>query len=306
MNKQTSLKEQFVVFIKGIAMGSANVIPGISGGTIALITGIFERLINALKSFDLQAVKLLFGGNFKKFAQHTDLFFLLSLFLGVFVAIISFARFFEFILAKYPIYIWAYFFGLVFASAFFIGKTVKKRNIVIALLFIAGVAIASYISFFTASGTENDSFWYLMLCGVVVMCSMLLPGLSGSFMLILMGNFQLLLDAVNHLRFEIIIPFMLGAVAGLIAFSHFLAWLLKRFRDATIALLTGFILGSLGILWPWKTEITQIFGTSERVVGYEWFLPQMNAEFAIALFWCVLGVATIYIIEWIAGKSTKE
>jgi putative membrane protein len=262
MNKKTELKEQLLVFIKGIAMGTANVIPGVSGGTIALITGVFERLINALKSFDLQAIKLLFGGNFKKFAQHTDLFFLVSLFVGVFVAIISFARIFELIIDKYPVYIWAYFFGLVFASAFFIGKTVKKRNAGIVLLFITGIAIASYISFFTLTGAENDNFLYLMLCGAVVMCSMLLPGLSGSFMLILMGNFQLLLDAVNQFRFEIIIPFIVGAVVGLIAFSHFLAWLLKRFPDATIALLTGFIIGSLGILWPWKTEITQIFGES--------------------------------------------
>jgi putative membrane protein len=125
---------------------------------------------------------------------------------------------------------------------------------------------------------------------------MLLPGLSGSFMLILMGNYQLLMDSVNNWRFEVLIPFMVGAVGGLIAFSHFLAWLLRRFPDATIALLTGFILRSLGILWPWKTE---------KTIGYEWFLPQINAEFFIAVFWCILGIATIYIIEWIASKFKK-
>ena len=305
MNKPNSIKDQIIVFVKGIAMGTANVIPGISGGTIALITGVFERLINALKSFDLQAIKLLFSGNFKKFAQHVDLFFLVSLFFGVGVAIISFARFFEFILDKHPIYIWAYFFGLVLASAFFIGKTIKKRNIGILSLFMAGITIAVFISL-TTPGTQNDSFWYLLICGIIVMCSMLLPGLSGSFMLILMGNFQLLMESVNQWRFDVLLPFMAGAVVGLIAFSHFLAWLLKRFPDATIALLTGFIIGSLGILWPWKTEVTQLFGETERVIGYEWFLPQINAEFFIAAFLCILGVATIYVIEWLSKRMIKS
>jgi putative membrane protein len=305
MDKPNTIKDQIIVFIKGIAMGTANVIPGISGGTIALITGVFERLINALKSFDLQAIKLLFGGNFKKFAQHVDLFFLVSLFVGVGVAIISFARFFEFILDKYPIFIWAYFFGPVLASAFFIGKTVKKRNLGIILLFVTGITIAVFISL-TTPGTQNDNFWYLLICGIVVMCSMLLPGLSGSFMLILMGNFQLMMESVNQWRFEILIPFLAGAVVGLIAFSRFLSWLLKRFPDATIALLTGFIIGSLGILWPWKTEIIKLLGTTERVVGYEWFLPQINSEFFIAALLCILGVATIYVIEWVAKKMAKE
>ena len=305
MNNLNSIKDQLIVFTKGIAMGTANVIPGISGGTIALITGVFERLINALKSFDVQAIKLLFGGQFKKFAQHVDFFFLVSLFLGVGVAIISFARFFEFILDKYPIYIWAYFFGLVLASAFFIGKAVKQRNIGSVSLFIIGAAIAVYISL-TTPGTTNENFWYIMLCGVIVMCSMLLPGLSGSFMLILMGNFQLLMEAVNQWRFEILIPFLAGAVVGLIAFSHFLAWLLKRFPNATIALLTGFIIGSLGILWPWKTEITKLLGETERVVGYEWFLPQMNTEFLVAVFWCMLGIATILGVEWLSKRVGKE
>ena len=299
----TWIKEQKFVFLKGIAIGSANVIPGVSGGTIAIITGIFGRLINALKSFDLSSVRMLTGGNFREFARHVDLVFLVSLFCGIGVAIVSFARILEFLFRDYPVYSWAFFFGLVFASVFFVGKTIKKWHKGPILLFIAGAVVAACVSTATP-GTENDGFWYLLLCGVLAICSMLLPGLSGSFVLILMGNYRLvMIDAVNNLRFDVLIPVALGVVAGLIAFSHFLSWLLKRFHDSTIAMLTGFILGSIGILWPWKTSIIEAFGEKERVTGYAWHLPQMNTEFVIALTCCVSGVLIIYATERLAQKK---
>jgi putative membrane protein len=291
-----------MIFIKGIAMGTANVIPGVSGGTIALITGIFERLINALKSFDLYAIKALFKGNFREFARHVDLTFLIALFLGVGIAIISFARIFEVLFRDYPVYIWSFFIGLVLASVYFVGKTVKKWHAGSVSTFIIGTATAIFISI-TTPGSENDNLFYLLLCGVVAICSMILPGLSGSFVLLLMGNYQLvMIDAINNRRFDVLIPIAIGAVAGLLAFSHFLSWVLKRFPDSTIAILTGFILGSLGILWPWKTSIIETFGDKVKTIGYEWHLPEINSEFAIAIICFISGILIIYLTETLAKK----
>ncbi len=298
------MKSSVKVFLKGMAMGGANVIPGVSGGTIALITGIFERIINAIKSFDAAALKLLWKGAFKSFAKHVDLYFLLVLFAGVVAAILSMARLFEFLFVNYPVYIWSYFFGLVMASVYFVGRTVKVWHTGAILSFIAGTAIAVAVSVLSPA-SENSSLLYLFLCGIVATCSMILPGLSGSFVLILMGNYQLIMiDAVNDFRIDLLIPVLAGAVFGLIAFSHLLSWLLKRFPDSAIALLSGFILGSLGILWPWKTAITQSFGAKTKIVAYNWEIPQWDTGLAWALVFIILGILSIAITEiWAVKKQ---
>ncbi|MBI9063522.1 MAG: DUF368 domain-containing protein [Marinilabiliaceae bacterium] len=291
--------------LKGAAMGAANVIPGVSGGTIALITGIFERLINAIKSFDVMAVKLLFSGKLKDFAKHVDLYFLISLFFGVGVAVVSLAKLFKFLFEFYPIYIWAFFFGLVLASIYFVGKTVKEWPVSAVISLLAGTAIAISISVLTPA-SEDSSFYYLLLCGVVAICSMILPGLSGSFVLILLGNYQLvMINAVSEFKLSILFPVVLGAGGGLVVFSHFLAWLLKKYHNQTIALLTGFIAGSLGILWPWKENITQTFGEKVKTVGYEWLMPEINSEFYLAVLFVVLGIGSIVATEMLAGKKQE-
>ena len=217
------MKEYVGYLLKGLGVGIANIIPGVSGGTIALITGIFERLINAIKSVDLEAAKLLFQGKFKEFAVKTDLYFLIAVFVGVFLAIVSLAKVFGFLFEEYPVYIWAYFFGLVFASIYFVGKRVDRWTGSVIVSIIIGTAIAVLLSMFNPA-TENSGFFYLMLCGVVAVCSMILPGLSGSFVLILMGNYQLVaIDAINNRDFAVILPVGIGAVVGLIAFSHLLS-----------------------------------------------------------------------------------
>ncbi|MGQ1889697.1 DUF368 domain-containing protein [Thermophagus sp. OGC60D27] len=293
-------------FLKGVAMGAANVIPGVSGGTIALITGIFIRLINTIKAFDSKALNILLHGQFKAFARHTDLAFLSALFAGIAVAIISLARLLEFLFLNYPTYVWSFFFGLVLASVYFVGKTVKNWHLGAIFTFLAGAAIAVTISVLTPA-SENSSFIYLMLCGIVAICSMILPGLSGSFVLVLMGNYQLvMIDAVNHFDLGILIPVALGAIIGLLLFSRFLSWLISRFPDSTIALLSGFILGSLGILWPWKDEITRTFGDKTKVVGYDWFLPEVNTQLFFALLFLILGILSIAITEIWAGKKEKK
>ena len=301
------MKEQLTIFLKSLAMGAVNPIPGVSSGTVAMITGLFERLINSLKSFNPTTFKMLLKGNFREFAKHTDFVFLVTVVFGNVVAVVTLARILGFLFDKFPIYIWAYFFGLVLASVVFLGKMITKWRIQHIALFLVGTAIAVFISVGTPSATPNDNFLFLMLCGAIVLCCMILPGTSGAFVLLLLGNYHLvMIDAVNNLQFEILIPFILGAAIGIIPFSHFLSWLLKRFRDSTISFLTGFILGSLATLWPWKESIVETFGTKEVTTGFVWNLPQMNAEFAIAVFWCILGVVTIFSIEWIATKITAK
>ncbi|RLD91339.1 MAG: DUF368 domain-containing protein [Bacteroidetes bacterium] len=309
------MKEYISYFIKGIAVGIANIIPGVSGGTIALITGIFERLINAIKSFDLRAAQLLFKGNWKKFVQKTDFYFLLALFAGIAVAIVSLARLFDFLFHHYPVYIWAYFFGLVLSSVYYVGKTVEKWKITTIISFIVGTAFAIAISLINPA-TANDNFLYLVLCGVVAICSMILPGLSGSFVLILMGNYQLIaIDAINNRDLSIIIPVGIGAVAGLIAFSHVLSWVFKRYKDQTIAMLTGFILGSLGILWPWKEPeyLTNAAGDfimkhGEKVIArYSVILPeQINTEVLLGVGFMILGILSIVMVEYMAQTKHEH
>ena len=289
-------------FFKGLGVGSANVIPGVSGGTIALITGIFERLINALKSFNLTAIKLFFSGKFKEFAQHTDLWFLASVGAGVVAAILSIARLFEFLFAEYPIYLWSFFFGMILVSIYYVGITIEKFNWKVLVSFVIGTAIALFIAFGTPA-KENSNFIYLMICGAVATCSMILPGLSGSFVLVLMGNYQLIMiDAVNDLNLKILFPVAVGGVVGLLAFSHLLSWIFKNYRDITIAVLTGFILGSMPIIWPWKNDVITYFGSKAKVTGYEYYLPELNLDFSIALVIMLIGAALIVLTEKMAKK----
>lgn len=290
-------------FFKGLGVGSANVIPGVSGGTIALITGIFERLIDALKSFNLTAVKLIFKGDFKGFIKHTDLWFLASVGCGVLAAILSIARLFEFLFAEYPIYLWSFFFGMILVSIYYVGITIEKYDWKVILSFIIGTAFALFIAFGTPA-KENSNIFYLMICGAVATCSMILPGLSGSFVLVLMGNYQLIMiDAVNDLNLKILIPVAIGGVVGLLAFSHLLSWIFKNYRDITIAVLTGFILGSMPIIWPWKNDVITYFGSEAKVTGYEYYFPEFNIEFATALVIILIGAALIVLTEKMAKKS---
>ena len=293
-------------------MGIANVIPGVSGGTIALITGIFERLINAIKSFDLKAAKLLFSFKFKLFIDYTDFKFLISILLGILIAVVSLAKLFDFLFTNYPVYIWAYFFGLVLASVYFVGKTVEKWTWAVIITFIIGTAIAVVVSVINPAA-ENENFFFLMICGVAAICSMILPGLSGSFVLLIMGNYTLvMIDAINDKNLQILLPVIIGAVIGIIAFSHLLSWVFKKYRNETISLLSGFILGSLSILWPWKNKIfllndlgQNIFKKGHPIVlKYEPTFPDsLNSEFWVALFFILLGILSIWTIELLAKTS---
>lgn len=300
------MKSYIIYFLKGMAVGLANIIPGVSGGTIALITGIFERLINSIKSFGISSLTLLFKGRFKEFAKKTDLFFLVSLFAGAIGAVVLLARVFDFLFEQYPVYIWSFFFGLILASVYFVGKTVEHWRISAIISFILGTSLAISFTFLTPA-SQNNNFLYLILCGVVAVCSMILPGLSGSFVLILMGNYQLVaIDAINNMDLTILFPVLIGAVGGLVAFSHILSWVFKRYKDQTIAALTGFILGSLGVIWPWKTAIIEFFGDKEKTIGYSYFLPELNVEFFIAISILIIGIISIWVLERSAENSNTK
>lgn len=304
------------VFLKGIAMGAANVIPGVSGGTIALITGIFERIINSIKSlFSMPSFRLFFKGKWKEWAKHTDFIFLMVLGLGIVVAIGSLAKLLEYLFAHYPVFVWAFFFGLVFASVYFVAKTIKKWNFSVILFFVAGIAIAVMLAVLKPLG-ENRDVVYLIICGVVAACSMILPGLSGSFVLVLMGNYELvMIQAINNLELAVLLPVIVGAGVGLLGFSYVLAWVFKKFRDQTISLLSGFMLGSLLIIWPWKQAIwkTNAFGeiilnrSGDKIVEkYIWTIPeQFDMHTIYTIGFIVLGVVVIALTEIKAGKKAE-
>ncbi len=296
----------------GMGIGTANVIPGVSGATIAVITGVFERLINAIKSCDVTAARHLFSGRARAFAKHIDLAFLAPLMLGVVVAILSLARLLEYLFEAHPVYIWAYFFGLILPSVAYVGRTVTRWTPTNIALGIGGTAFAVSLSFLH-SAVENAHPMYVFLCGMVAICSMILPGISGSFVLILMGNYRLIvMEAVNNRDMVLLLPFLAGCGVGLVAFSHLLSWILKRCRNQTIATLTGFVLGSLATIWPWKYEIhmqdelgNRILKNGEPIIsGYQRFLPDsLSSDVLIALGFIALGIASIWITEYLASKS---
>ena len=306
------INEYGTLFLKGMGMGAANVIPGVSGGTIALITGIFERLIDSIKSFDLKAIQLLLKFRVNEFIKHTDFLFLASVLFGAVVSVFSLAKLLEYLFANHPVYVWAFFFGLILASVYFVGKTIDKWEYSVIATFIIGAGIAITLAVLRPA-TENDSFVYLIICGVVAICSMILPGLSGSFVLILLGNYELvMIKSVSNFDIAILIPVAIGAVGGLILFSHVLSWVYKNFKDQTISILTGFILGSLAILWPWKNEIFSqdengnfVLKKGEKIIeGYDRFIPDAwTAEVWFALFWMIVGIFSIVVIEKTAVKE---
>ncbi|MCD4833325.1 MAG: DUF368 domain-containing protein [Bacteroidales bacterium] len=309
---RNQIKKYISIILKGFAMGAANVIPGVSGGTIALITGIFERIINAIKSFDGTAIKLLFKGKIKELIKHTDLYFLIAVFFGMVASVVSLAKLLEFLFVHYPVFVWAYFFGLILASVYYVGKRINRWSLSVIVTFIVGASSAIVISVLNPAA-QNDSFFYLIICGVVAICSMILPGLSGSFILILMGNYELvMIQAVNNFDLKILLPVMIGAIGGLIAFSHILSWIYNKHKNQTISVLTGFILGSLGILWPWKNEIylvdmagEYILKNGEKIVqGSTKYIPEtFNTEVIIAISLMIIGIITISLIEKIASTQ---
>ena len=280
-------------------MGIANVIPGVSGGTIALITGIYEDLINSLKSFDTKSLKLITSINILGFIKHTNLYFLIAVFGGSIVSVFSIASLFKYLFIHYPILIWAFFFGLIIASIYFVGKRITHWNTATIISLIIGTLIAISLSFMTPA-SENDNLFFVFICGIIGISGMMLPGLSGSFILILMGNYELLMvTAVTELNILLLSVFLLGSAFGLMSFSHILSWVFKHYKNQTLALLTGFILGSLSIIWPWK-EVAEsiIIKGKEKIIAYNRYFPnELNTETILAILLIIMGILSVYALE---------
>lgn len=317
-------------------MGAANVIPGVSGGTIAFITGIYERLINAIKSCDMTAVRLAMGLKFRKFAEYTDLRFLFAIGAGALLSVVSLARLLEYLFESYPVLIWAFFFGLIVASIWGVGKMVKTWSPGALVSVIVGITMAIGVLWLPHS-PGNTHPLYLFICGVAAISSMIIPGVSGSFVLLIMGNYMLVLGAVGNLEMVILIPFAGGCVIGLIALSHLLSWVFSRYHDLAVGLITGFIVGSLVLIWPWKQTIykqdesgayivrneermvfsrpgelqsvMQSLGDGEQLMsaGYEnWGFPDPgDKETWLAFLLALAGVGSVVGIERIGVKRTK-
>lgn len=296
------------LFLKGLAMGAANVIPGVSGGTIALITGIYERLIDAIRRFDVTAIRLLLTRDLRGLWRHVDGHWLSTVLAGVVVSIFTLAKVFEFLLTYHERWTMAFFFGLILLSVVYVARGVTHWSMPTIASLVVGTAIAVGIALL-APASENANPGYLFVCGVVAISSMILPGLSGSFVLIIMGNYALVIGAISSLSFGILIPLAFGCAFGLVAFSHVLGWVFERAPNQTLALMTGFVLGSLVVIWPWKTALLGTVArgdgepAKEIVTGYQWFLPDPgSAETWGAIMLMGLGIAAIWAMERVARR----
>jgi putative membrane protein len=298
------MNHYLILFLKGMAMGVANVIPGVSGGTIALITKIYEELINSLKSFDKSALSFLKKKQISKFIKHTNLYFLLAVFGGSIVSVFSIASLFEYLFQNFPVLIWAFFFGLIIASVLFVGKRIKKWDLGCIISISTGTLIAFSLGFLN-NGVANDNLLFVFICGVIGISGMMLPGLSGSFILILMGNYELLMvKSIVDFNVTLLGVFCIGSVIGLMSFSHLLSWVFKYYKDITLAALTGFILGSLSITWPWQIASEKIIDSIKKTVEYKKYIPnEINQENIFALLLIIIGFFTVYFIEKLDSKK---
>lgn len=303
------LNSYLVLTLRGIGMGAADVVPGVSGGTIAFITGIYEELINSIKSINLEAVKLFLTGKWKSFWKHINGNFLLAVFVGIFISVLSLAKALEYLLEHQPVLIWAFFFGLILASSYVVSRKITQWVYPMLVALVSGIGIAFYITSVTPT-TTTDSAWFVVLSGAFASCAMILPGISGSFILLLLGKYEFALHAVNE---RIILDLLLlgsGAVVGIILFANLLSWLLRKYHDLTIAVLVGFMIGSLNKIWPWKETLQTILVDGElKPLVEKNVLPSLSSaddRFWMALIMAALGIALIFFIELVLAKKPSK
>ncbi len=329
-----TLWDKILLFVKGVAMGAANKVPGVSGGLVAFVTGFYEELIYSLQKINRKALILLINGRFKGFYQYVNGRFLLLVFAGSTFSYFSVSRVLDFLIQNFELYVWASFFGMILGSIYYVAKDFNDFSRLNLMVMGLGVAIGVAISFMSPA-KENDNLWFVFFCGIVGVSGMTLPGLSGSFILILMGNYVLLLvDSVNELYktiqdvftlnfdfihdnirmryLKIIASFGLGSVFGLVITSHILGYLLKRWHQVITALIIGFIGGSLGNVWPWKKELYKMDGDTylfdslgnKIVQNYVRYLPDFtDSSTWYAIFFVLFGLAILLVIDWLGPKK---
>ena len=333
MKQERSFLQQGTLFFKGLIMGAANKVPGVSGGTVSFVFGFYEELIFSFKKINLKAFQLLFKGRFREFYQYVNGQFLLLIMGGSIFSYFTISIVLDYLLAYYERPVWSCFFGMIIGSIYYLAKDFVDWDFKNSISLIVGVVIGLAISFLSPA-KENDNLWFVFICGIIGVSGMTLPGLSGSFILILLGNYVLLLvDSVNVLLhiitslligdfevlsdpikiryLKIITVFTLGSVVGLISFSHLLAYVLKRWYQIVNAVIIGFIIGSLGVVWPWKKTIYAIENGqflmdnkgNQIVQNYERFMPNfLNVETWIAIFYSIVGIGIILFIDFYGRK----
>lgn len=281
----------FFVGLRGFAMGSADVVPGVSGGTIAFILGIYEELIGSIRSFDPAFVKLVASGKINEAARHVNLRFLVSLAIGIGTAIFTLAKGLSWMLENQPVLIWSFFFGLVAASVITVSRRVKRWTPG-TLVGLALGAVVSYALVGVVPAHTPDAWWFIFFSGALAICAMILPGISGAYILVLLGKYKTALDAVHELQFGTLLLFAAGAFCGLLSFSHLLNWLFSRYHDLAVAVLIGFMAGSLRKVWPWKEAVPGYHDITTNVIP-----AALNQEVVFAALLCLLGIAAVLALS---------
>ena len=301
--------DYIIISVKGMAMGAADAIPGVSGGTIAFISGIYEELITTISNVNLSLFSTLKNEGFSAMWSKLNGNFLVALLTGIIVSFVSFMRLAKYLIENHPILIWSFFFGLIIASIYFVGKQITRWNIGVTVTLIIGAIVAYFITSLPSLGS-NENPWFLTIAGAIAICAMILPGISGSFILVILGAYKTLSDAIHDFDFKKIGLFVLGAIIGLLSFSRVLKWLFKHYHNLTLALLTGFIFGSLDKIWPWKKILS--YRTNSKGVEVPFqdesisplaFEGDNQLLFAIGLM--IVGFLTIILLEKLGNSKTQ-
>jgi putative membrane protein len=336
MQSKRTFKDAIFLVIKGLGMGAANKVPGVSGGVVAFVAGFYEEFIYSLQKINRKAFKLLFNGRFTSFYRYINGRFLALLFLGMIISYFSVSKILDYLIFHFELYVWSVFFGMIIGSIYYISRDFKGWLGKTFAALIIGTVIGVSVSFLDPA-TENDNLLFVFFCGMISVSGMTLPGFSGSFILILLGNYVLLLvDSVNALydtmldivsgdfsfidnlyrirMLKVLGVFTLGSFAGLVTFSHILSYVLKHFRNITLSLLMGFIIGSLGVVWPWKNTIFKtaddgsflLDSRGEKIIeNYNRYMPELNSDTYYAIGFIVLGILIVLWLEWYGQKTRR-
>ncbi len=307
------MKKYFLLYAKGIAMGAADVVPGVSGGTIAFVSGIYDELLRSIASVPI-ALGLLLRGRIVEAWKAANATFLLVLLLGIMTSVLSLARLITYLLAEQPIPVWSFFFGLILVSTHLVVREIQRWNWTRVISLLLGVAFAYWITVAAPLQWGHDPL-SLFLAGAIAICAMILPGISGSFLLVLMGLYSFVLGAVKSLDITVLLIFASGCLVGIVSFAGFLRWLLARWRDLTLAFLTGLMVGSLNKIWPWKETLswrTDSHGAQVPVLQNNLW-PERFAEVSgqdpqvlLAIVLAVAGIVLVLGLEWLASRSLQS
>ncbi|HKJ06235.1 MAG TPA: DUF368 domain-containing protein [Flavobacteriaceae bacterium] len=308
--QQNNFFKYIVISLKGIAMGAADVVPGVSGGTIAFISGIYEDLLTSISAINFGLLKKIKNEGFKAAWNSVNGNFLLALFIGIFISIITLAKLISWLLVHQPVLLWSFFFGLVLASIWFVGKQITKWNFLVVLSLTIGAFSAYYVTTLQPLITENSSPFFIFFAGAIAICAMILPGISGAFILVLLGAYKTVLNAIHEKDLKLLATLGVGAIVGLLTFSKLLKWLYTNYKNYTLAVLTGFIFGSLNKIWPWKIVLKSekiddkiIVLKEESVLPYNFDgEPQLYAAILLA----IIGFLVIVLLEKFANNEVNE